>query len=126
MEIYSKNIAHIRGFGSWCWITGGFGPCEASLRAPDLGGGVGGGPVEDHLQAATDQDGREAREEVRRASLDGLAGVHGQAPGQLLDLVDRHGVPAAQGLGHDGEEGDVGGPAQTVIIHILKVLYFWG
>ena len=53
VEIYSKNIAHIRGFGSWCWITGGFGPCEASLRAPDLGGGVGGGPVEDHLQAAT-------------------------------------------------------------------------
>ena len=48
---------------------------------------------------------------MRRASLDGLAGVHGQAPGQLLDLVDRHGVPAAQGLGHDGEEGDVGGPA---------------
>ena len=61
MEIYSKNIAHIRGFGSWCWITGGFGPCEASLRAPDLGGGVGGGPVEDHLQAATDQDGRETQ-----------------------------------------------------------------
>ena len=45
MEIYSKSIAYIRGLGSWYWITGWFGPCEASLRAPDLGGGVGGGPV---------------------------------------------------------------------------------
>ena len=58
VKIYSKGIAYIKGLGSWYWITGWFGPCEASLRAPDLGGGVGGGPVEDHLQAATDQDGQ--------------------------------------------------------------------
>ena len=56
-------------------------PCEASLRAPDLGGGVGGGAVQHHFHAAADQDGREAREEVSGALLNGLSGVHGQAPG---------------------------------------------
>ena len=63
------------------------GPCEASLRAPDLGGGEGGGPVQHHLNAPAHQDGREAREEVRGALLDALAGVRGKPPGQLLDLV---------------------------------------
>ena len=87
MEIYSKNIAHIRGFGSWCWITGGFGPCEASLRAPDLGGGVGGGPVEDHLQAATDQDGRETREEVYLEKWREFMYVHG-ALNAVNDMVE--------------------------------------
>ena len=89
MEIYSKSKAYIRSFRAGIGSQVGVVPFEASLHAPGLGGGVGWGAVQHHLHAAAHQHGREAREEVRRALLDGLAGVHGQAPGQLLDLVDR-------------------------------------
>ena len=98
-------------------ITGWYWPFQASLRASDLGGEVGGRLVQDHLDAPEDQDGGEAREQVRCALLDALAGVGGEAPGQFLDLVD-----SRPGLGDKRDEGDVGHPAPVQgTRHLLAV-----